>query len=304
MKNTKLTSAILIVVIALTVFVSCKNDFVIDILPIREASIKLHISGDEDGDIITVSTDNGKEGDTVTLTYTVADTAFYNTLEFGGVPVTIASVNRAGNGIRSYILNPDDASSGVITITAVFAHTDLELDPIEFNEKGHKRMNYGDSFTNVITDNHKGRGAIIYSSSDTSVAAVNSLGQVTTLKAGFVVIIAEKAADAVYAHAQTNYTLTIEPRPVTITGLSAEDKIYNGKTDVKVTGTAVIIGLIGSDEVKIVPGTAAFVNPEIGNDKLVIFSGWSLEGKDMGNYTLSAQPASVTANIIRPPGRR
>jgi len=301
MKNTKLPSAILIAVIALTVFVSCKNDFVINILPNREASIKLHISGDVDGDILTMSPDKGKEGDTVTLTYTVADTAFYNTLEFGGVTAVIASVNRAGNGKRTYIINPDDASSGVITITAVFAHTDLELDPIEFNQTGHIRIIYGDSFTNVITDNHEGSGAITYSSSDTSVATVNGSGQVTTLKVGFVVIIAEKAADAVYAHAQANYTLTIEPRPVTITGLSAEDKIYDGTTDVTLTGTPVINGLIGNDEVIIVRGTAAFADENAGTDKPVIFSGWSLGGKDTGNYTLQAQPESK-ANIFKAPG--
>ena len=301
MKNTKLTSAILIAVTALTVFVSCKNDFIIDILPIREVSIKLHISGDEDGDILTVSPDNGKEGKAVTLTYTVADTAFYNTLEFGGVTAVIASVNGAGNGKRTYIINPDDASSGVVTITAVFTHTDLTLDPIEFTQPGFQTMVYGGSFTNVITADHKGSGAITYSRSDKTVATVDGSGRVTALKAGFVVIIAEKAADAVYAHAQANYSLTIEPKPVTITGLSAKDKPYDGTTDVTLTGTPVINGLIRNDEVIIVRGTATFADKNAGTGKTVIFSGWSLGGKDKDNYTLSAQPTSK-ANINKAPG--
>jgi hypothetical protein len=303
MKNTKLTSAILIVVTALTAFVSCKNDFVINILPTREASIKLHISGDVDGDEIKVSPDKGKEGDTVTLTCTVADTAFYNTLEFGGVSVTIASVStkdKEDNGKRTYIINPDDASSGVITITAVFTHTDLDLDPIEFDKPGHRTMTYGDSFTNVIKKNYQGSGVITYSSSDITVATVNASGQVTARKTGFVVIIAEKPADAVYAHAQTNYTLTIGPRPVTITGLSAENKTYDGNTDATVTGTPVINGLVNGDTVTVIWGTAVFADAGAGDNKTVIFSGWSLEGKDKDNYIL-AQPEG-TANIFKAPG--
>jgi formylglycine-generating enzyme required for sulfatase activity len=89
----------------------------------------------------------------------------------------------------------------------------------------------------------------------------------------------------------------VEPKPVTITGLSAADKVYDGTTTATITGTAVINGLINSDIVTIVNGTASFANAAVGNNKTVTFSGFSLGGADSGKYTLSAQPASVTANI-------
>jgi formylglycine-generating enzyme required for sulfatase activity len=176
-------------------------------------TIVIDISDDEPGDAVTASPDTGNDGDKITLAYTVANTAHYNLLDFGGVTEAIASVNSEGSGTRTYTINPDDASNKVITITAVFEHTNLELDPIEFTDTaGHITKTYGDAaFTNAVKSGYKGSGTITYSSSNTTVAAVDSSGQVTILRAGFTVITAEKAADAVYAHAQTDYTLTVNP---------------------------------------------------------------------------------------------
>jgi len=268
-----------------------------------EYTILIDMFGDESGDTITASPNKGVEGVTVTLAYTVANTAIYNQLDFGGVTAVIASVESAESGTRTYIINAADASTGVITITAVFTHTDLIIDHISFSEhdKGHITKTYGDApFINAITNAHQGKGAITYHSSDTDVATVDGSGQVTILKSGSAVISAEKASDETYAHAQTTYTLTVNPKPVTITGLSASDKIYDGTTTATVTGTPVINGLIPGDTVTVVAGTASFADAAAGNNKPVTFSGWSLEGADATHYTLSEQPAPVTANITNP----
>jgi len=126
---------------------------------------------------------------------------------------------------------------------------------------------------------------------------VNNSGQVTIKKAGSAIITAEKAADVKYAHAQVEYTLAVNPKPVTITGLSVSNKVYDGTTTATVTGTAVISGKIAGDDVIVVAGTASFASATVGSNKTVTFSGWSLSGVNAGNYILSAQPASVTANI-------
>jgi formylglycine-generating enzyme required for sulfatase activity len=261
--------------------------------------IVINISGNVNGDTVTASPNNGDEGDTITLNYTVADTAYNNLLEFGGVISAIASVNSAGSGTRTYAINTADASNRVITIMAVFTHTNLELDPIAFTDNtGHITKTYGDAaFTNAVAVGHSGSGAITYSSSDDGVATVDTDGEVTIHKAGNAVIKAEKAADAVYAYAQANYLLTVNPKPVTISGLSADSKVYDGTATATASGIAVISGLVGGDTVTVSVGTAAFADKNVGTGKTVTFSGWSLSGADAGNYSLSAQPASVTANI-------
>jgi formylglycine-generating enzyme required for sulfatase activity len=272
------------------------------VIPETEYTIEISVSGNVDGDTVTVLPDTGKAGDTVTLTYAVANTKINNLLDFGGLTTAIASVDSAGSGTRTYTINAADASSDVITITAIFTHTDLEPDPIAFTgTAGHITKTYGDAaFNNAVVTEYSGSGAITYSSSDTTVAAVNSEGQVTILKAGSAIITAEKAADAVYAQAQTEYTLAVNPKPVTIIGLSAANKQYDGTTTATVTGTATISGKVGSDDVT-ASGIAAFTDALVGNGKTVTFSGWSLGGADAGNYSLSAQPASVTANILHIP---
>jgi formylglycine-generating enzyme required for sulfatase activity len=262
-------------------------------------SIKIDISGNDTGDIVTASPDSGIEGNTVTLAYTVANTAYYNLLDFYGV--TIESVGKAESGTRTYTINKEVASDGVITIIAVFTHTNLKIDPIAFTDTSvHITKTYGEEpFTNAITSAHNGNGAITYSSSNETVAKVeSSSGLVTILKAGSTTIKAEKADDPTYAYAQANYTLAVNPKSVTITGLLAANKVYDGTTTATVNGTAVISGKVGSsDDVTVKAGTAAFESKTVGNGKTVTFSGYSLTGADTGNYSLSGQPGNVTASI-------
>lgn len=93
----------------------------------------------------------------------------------------------------------------------------------------------------------------------------------------------------------------ITPRPVTITGVSAQNKIYDGRVDTEITGTAVIKGLAAGDteDVKVdaTMAHATFENANAGTAKTVNFSGYALTGAKARNYTLSAQPSGVTANI-------
>ena len=92
-------------------------------------------------------------------------------------------------------------------------------------------------------------------------------------------------------------TVTVAQKDVTITGLGAANKVYDGNDTATVTGTADVVGKVGSDVVTVTGGTATFDNKNVGAGKTVTFSGYSLSGADAGNYNLTAQPASVTAEI-------
>ncbi len=87
--------------------------------------------------------------------------------------------------------------------------------------------------------------------------------------------------------------------PVKITGLAASNKEYDGTTTATVTGTPKIEGTLPGDEVTAAAGRADFADANVGDNKDVSFSGWSLAGAASGNYTLSAQPEAVKANITK-----
>ncbi|WP_461246489.1 SUMF1/EgtB/PvdO family nonheme iron enzyme [Treponema sp. R6D11] len=173
----------------------------------------------------------------------------------------------------------------------------IDIDTFEFIQTDITKT-YGSAvFTNAVAPGYSGSGAITYSSDDETVALVNNSGQVTILKVGSVVITAEKEADEVYSLVQASYTLTVTPKPVTITGLSVNNKVYDGTTAAAVKGVAIISGKKTGDDLKVSTGIAEFEDANPGIGKIVTFSGFSLTGDDAGNYILSAQPVSVMADI-------
>lgn len=95
--------------------------------------------------------------------------------------------------------------------------------------------------------------------------------------------------------------LTIEPRELTIEDLTAEDKIYDGKTDAVLTGGE-LEGIVGSDDVYItMPTKGEFEDEQVGKNKDVTFEKPRLRGDDADNYELE-WPIVLSADIIAAPG--
>jgi formylglycine-generating enzyme required for sulfatase activity len=138
---------------------------------------------------------------------------------------------------------------------------------------------------------------VTWSISPSGIATVSN-GTVTALAAGTAIITATSVSDT---SKTASCTVTVNPKPVTITGLTAANKFYDGTTTATITGTATINGLIGGDSVNVSDGTAVFENATVGYNKTVTFSGFSLTGADVGNYTLLSQPTNVTASIVEKP---
>jgi len=174
-------------------------------------TINIVMSGNEDGDNVTAAPALGNAGVEITLNYTLTDIKLHNRLVFSGTKTTIAQVDSAGSGTRKYTIDAQDAAEGTITINAVFAHSDKELDTIAFADSSNVTKAYGDApFTKAITNTGTGTRTITYSSSDTTVATVNNAtGEVTILKTGSATITATKAGDTNWAEATAEYTLTV-----------------------------------------------------------------------------------------------
>jgi endonuclease YncB( thermonuclease family) len=101
-----------------------------------------------------------------------------------------------------------------------------------------------------------------------------------------------------------NYSLTtpttsanIGAKALTVTGLSANSKPYDGTAAATLAGTGSLVGVVNADAVIFVgTASAAFASPGVGSGIGVTVSGLTLAGGSAGNYSLT-QPAGLTGNI-------
>lgn len=92
-------------------------------------------------------------------------------------------------------------------------------------------------------------------------------------------------------------TVTIEPKPVAVNGLSVADRDYNGSTAVTVNGSAATLaGLVAGDQVLYANAnlTGTMADRHVGTDKTVVVGGLTLAGQDARNYTPAAADLTVT----------
>ncbi|WP_225422666.1 beta strand repeat-containing protein, partial [Pseudomonas huaxiensis] len=93
-------------------------------------------------------------------------------------------------------------------------------------------------------------------------------------------------------------TAEITRADLTVAGVSANNKIYDGTQAATLSGTATI-NAIGQDVVFVSDtGSASFGDKNAGTGKAVIVNGYTLSGGDAGNYNL-VQPTGLTAEITR-----
>jgi len=327
MKKSKLTGklqnvsfAILIIVITFVVIASCEygNNFVKEILPLRDpinAEVPtitiqpqnaVYSAGDaaqaltvgasvSDNGILSYQWYSNKENNNTegTPIYSAVGDAYFPPTKTAGIVYyyviitnTITGNNYGGKKTAQTVSNTAGIGIGVIPayITGLSATSKVYDGTTDVTITGTpviEGLNIGDKVTII-----EGTAAFADKNTGTNKTITFSDWSLDGADAGNYLLLEQPIA-----------TADITAKPVTITGLSASNKVYNGTTTATVTGTGVISGKVEGDVVTVVTGTAAFANATIGTSKAVIFSGWSLSGVDAGNYMLSAQPASVMANI-------
>jgi filamentous hemagglutinin family protein len=88
----------------------------------------------------------------------------------------------------------------------------------------------------------------------------------------------------------------ITAAPMTISGITASNKVYNGDTTATVSASnAVFTGLVAGDQVTVSGATGTFANKQVDTNKVVTLS-TTFGGADRNNYSITPQ-ASTTANI-------
>ena len=245
------------------------------------------IYADDEG-AITATVSNTVNGDRIGVTVTGG--------ELTAGTHTAAATGLTGDKAKNYQLSTVDADRTVQYTVAQAAQT------LTFAQQGSLTRTYGDdAFSNAASNNRRDGGSITYASSRESVATVASDGTVTIHAAGEATITATAAETANYQQSAASYTLRVSPKGVTITGLQAESKTYDGTAAAVITGTPALSGLMAGDDVTVdaARAAAAFADADAGTGKTVLLSGYALTGADAANYTLIAQPTGITADITK-----
>jgi autotransporter-associated beta strand protein len=144
-------------------------------------------------------------------------------------------------------------------------------------------MQNGDASATVVTTD-----ASISISGDTSTSGNYIVGDHT---------ITPSAAASTYGYgfSYSTGTLTVDAKALTISGITASNKTYNGNTTATIdVSAATFSGLVVGDDVT-VSATGTFDNKNVGTGKTVTLVETNA-GDDVGNYTITDQ-GSTTANI-------
>jgi hypothetical protein len=155
---------------------------------------------------------------------------------------------------------------------------------------------YGSTNTLSVTGG-SGTGSVTFSVVSGPGEIVNG-DQLVATGTGPIVVEADQASDLNYLDNNTNATVTATAVTLTVSGIVAENRMYNGSTnDALNFGEASLVGVLNGDNVSLVTegSTAYFASKDAGTNLPVTVSGLSLFGSAATNYSLS-EPM-LSANI-------
>ena len=111
-------------------------------------------------------------------------------------------------------------------------------------------------------------------------------------------IVYYKVSQSGYADASGNAWVNITKRPLTVTGITAKDKVYDGNTNVVLDYSAVTLGGVLKNDALTVTAKGMFEKADVGEQKVTI-SDLTLDGNSANNYVLaeSGNQTETTATI-------
>jgi hypothetical protein len=243
-----------------------------------------------DNATLTGGTLNGIVGSEV-VNFTIGTGTFADKNIGTGKTITASGYTISGPDAGNYALSqPSGLTANItpvaLTITGITAYNKV------YDGTTTAILNYSYGALNGVLANEW-----VYFSNGTGTFADKNVGTGKTVVASGYTISGTDASN--YTLIQpSGMTADITPATITITGVTANNKVYDGTTTAILTG-GTLNGLIGSDEVTLNAGIGTFNSKDVGNYKTVTASGYLLKGTDAGNYTLSAQPSGLTAEISK-----
>ena len=206
--------------------------------------------------------------------------------------VTVSDLKLRGKDVGNYAL----ASTGNQT-AATAAITPAKITPV----LSVSNSVYGTAPSPSVAGN-TGNGAVTYYyNTDGSNENGTKWTEAVKLNAGDYYMYAEMEENGNYAAAKTAAVIfKVEPKPVTVSGITAQEKEYDGNPSAVLDFSNLKInGKIEGDELK-ATAAGAFENANAGENKIVNLSNMQLSGNSAANYVLAAtgNQMTTTAKIM------
>jgi hypothetical protein len=203
---------------------------------------------------------------------------------------TPSTAPNAGTALQSVIYTPTDTAD-YNTASSTVSVTVNKADPVVTTWPTASAITYGQTLaaSTLSGGSATPAGAFAF----TTPSAAPNAG--TALQS----VIYTPTDTADYNTASSTASVTVNPKALTVTGITANDKAYDGNTTATLnTRGATLVGIVSADVVTLntALATGAFTNPDVGPAKTVLVSGLTLSGADAGNYILTQSPttASIT----------
>ncbi len=250
----------------------------------------------DDATVATLNTGSASlsgviSGDVVSLVSTGATGTFVNKNVGTGKSVSISGLTLGGADGANYTLTQPSATANItkagLTVSGVTANNKVYDGTIAAT------LNTGSA---GLAGVFGGDAISLISMGVTGTFSNKNVGTGKVVSISGFSIGGSDAAN--YTLTQPTATANITGIVLIVTGVTANNKVYNGSTAATLnTGSATIVGVLGVDIVTLITtgATGTFVNKNAGTGKVVSTSGFSLGGNDAANYTLT-QP-TATANI-------
>ena len=231
-------------------------------------------------------------GDTVTLSTKSAKGAFGNKNIGNNKVVTVSGLTISGTSAASYSLTQPTATANItartLTVTA----------------KGVNKVYDATADATVTLSDNRISGDALTVSYTGAYFTNKMAGNNKLVTVEGVAISGTDSANYAPAATTISTKANITKAGLTVSGVSANDKVYDGKTTAKLnTGGAALVGVFAGDTVTLSTsgGKGVFSDKNVGNNKPVTISGLKISGADSGNYSLTqpAAQASITARTLK-----
>ena len=228
------------------------------------------------------------------LTYAI--TGFVNGDTEANLETGVSILRATGENVGKYIITPSGASSSNYTINFVTGDFNITAAPLTVTAIDQTKV-YG-ATDPALTYAIKG---FVNGDTEASLETGVSISRATGENIGKYTITPSGAAKSNYTVSFVTADFSITSVSLTISGITGNNKVYDGSTAASVSGTAVLVGIEPGDDVSLVElPVFTFANANVGTAITMNTSGYALSGSDAGKYTL-IQPtlsANITAAVL------